>query len=247
MYSHFRSFYRRQQFNPGLLGAFCNPFYLARRNLWTAIARLAPKLGQGVLLDVGCGTKPYEALFNVQQYVGLEIDSELSRQRGIADFFYDGSSFPFASGQFDAILCNQVLEHVFEPDVFLREVHRVLRPGGRLLLTIPFVWDEHEQPWDYARYSSFGLKALLARHGFSVVEQIKLGADASTLFQLANCYLWKAIPGRGRLRTAAITLLLASPLNLLGLVVGKLLPRNPDLFLDNVVLAERVTAPGASA
>ena len=58
-------------------------------------------------------------------------------------------------------MCNQVLEHVFNPDDFVREIARVLKPGGALLLTVPFVWNEHEQPYDYARYSSFGLRAFL--------------------------------------------------------------------------------------
>src|SRR3546814_6951319 len=55
-----------------------------------------------------------------------------------------------------------------------------------LLLTVPFVWDEHEQPYDYARYSTFGLKSLLERNGFNVLTQKKLLADSSILFQLIN-------------------------------------------------------------
>ena len=69
----------------------------------------------------------------------------LVRQRGEADYFYDGQSFPFKGGSFDVVLTNQVLEHVFNPDVFLSEIHRVLTPDGVLLLTVPFLWDEHEQ------------------------------------------------------------------------------------------------------
>ena len=61
------------------------------------------------------------------------------------------------------MLCNQVLEHVFNPDEFLLKINRVLKNDGKLLLTVPFVWDEHEQPFDYARYSSFGLKALIEK------------------------------------------------------------------------------------
>jgi SAM-dependent methyltransferase len=68
-----------------------------------------------------------------------------------------------------------VLEHVFNPDDFLNEVNRVLKPSGKLLLTVPFVWDEHEQPYDYARYSSFGLRSLLEKHGFSIVKHEKVG------------------------------------------------------------------------
>ena len=99
--------------------------------------------------------------------------------------------FPFESEQFDSVLCNQVLEHVFNPDFFISEISRVLKPSGKLLLFVPFVWDEHEQPNDYARYSSFALKFMLEKHGFRLISQIKTCADATIIFQLINAYLYK--------------------------------------------------------
>lgn len=230
--------YRREQFNPGLLGLFINPFFLARRRLRRAVAAMAGELS-GRLLDVGCGTKPYRDLFQVSEYLGLDIDSETTRRQGTADVLYDGSAFPFESGRFDAVLCNQVLEHVFEPAQFLGEIHRVLAPGGKLLLTIPFVWDEHEQPWDYARYSSFGLKALLQRHGFVVRRHEKLLDDASMLFQLLNAYCFKVLRTRSAALNLLVVALVMAPLSALGWLAGRLLPRNPDLFLDQIVVAER--------
>jgi hypothetical protein len=114
----------------------------------------------------------------------------------------------------------------------------VMTPGARLLLTVPFVWDEHEQPWDYARYSSFGLRALLERHGFKVLHQQKLMADASLLFQLAIAYLHKVAFTRSAHVNLLLTALLCSPLTLMGLLAGRLLPKNADLFLDQLVVAE---------
>jgi SAM-dependent methyltransferase len=233
-----KAYYRSQQFDPGLGGIFLNPFFLARRCLWRAVRAQAPAL-KGRLLDVGCGSKPYRGLFDVSEYIGMDIDTDATRRRGLADVFYDGHRFPFDDASFDAVLCNQVLEHVFEPDAFVAEIRRVLRPGGRLLLTVPFVWDEHEQPWDYARYSSFGLRALLERHGLAVRQQHKLLDDASLLFQLANAYLFKLTHGRRPLVNALLAAALHAPVTLLGLLAGRLLPRNPDLFLDQIVIAER--------
>ena len=230
--------YRAQQYDPGWLGVFINPFFLARRSLRQAIAACSTRL-QGPLLDVGCGSKPYRELFDTADYVGLDIDSPVTRTRGVADVLYDGRSFPFEDGRFQSVLCNQVLEHVFEPDVFVGEIRRVLRPGGMLLLTVPFVWDEHEQPWDYARYSTFGLKALLERHGLRVLEQRKLLADASILFQLANAYLFKVTRTRFAVINLALTAVLMAPITLAGVLAGLVLPRNPDLFLDQIVLAEK--------
>lgn len=201
---------------------------------------MAPNLN-GRLLDVGCGTKPYRSLISADEYVGLDIDNETARERGIADHFYPGNFFPFADGSFDCILCNQVLEHVFTPNEFLGEIARVLVPGGKLLLTAPFVWDEHEQPNDYARYTSFGLHTLLERNGFRVLQHEKLGADASILFQLANAYLFKVSQGMPRPVKLLITVTLMASINLLGLLARRLLPCNPDLFLDHAILAERVS------
>lgn len=238
MRARLRRMFRAQQFNPGIIGPFINPFYLARRGLWRAISATGPNL-EGPLLDVGCGSRPYQALFRVPRYVGMELDSESARRSGMADVLYDGRRFPFTDGEFQAVLCNQVLEHVFNPDEFLSEMHRVLRPGGQLLLTVPFVWDEHEQPHDYARYSSFGLKALLERNGFVVVQHKKLLDDFSLIFQLVNAYLYKVTRTRFAALNLAITAVLMAPLSIAGLALGALLPRNADLFLDQIVLARR--------
>jgi SAM-dependent methyltransferase len=232
-----KRWYRSQQFDPGLAGLLVNPFFLARRSLLRAVRAFSSQL-RGRLLDVGCGSQPYRALFRVDEYVGMDIDSEVARRRAVADVFYDGGRFPFEDGRFDAVLCNQVLEHVFDPDAFVAEIRRVLAPGGRLLLTVPFVWDEHEQPWDYARYSSFGLRSLLERHGLRVVRHDKLMDDASVLFQLFNAYVFKVTRTRWPLVNLSLTPLLMAPASLLGWVAGAVLPRNPDLFLDQIVLAE---------
>ena len=194
----------------------------------------------GRLLDVGCGSKPYRELFATQVYVGLELDNEPARSRGIADAFYDGRSFPFLDEHFESVLCNQVLEHVFNADEFIEEIRRVLMPGGKLLLTVPFVWDEHEQPHDFARYSSFGLRHLLERHGFRIVRHMKLLADASVIFQLLNAYLFKVTRTGSAPLDLLITAIILAPLSWLGLLVGALLPKNEDLFLDQLVVAEKV-------
>ena len=236
----FKAICRRQMFFPGLLGIFVNPFYFARSGLCDAMTEFAPLLS-GRLLDVGCGSKPYHSLFAVDAYVGLDIDSELTRKRGIADYLYDGNAFPFADASFDSVLCNQVLEHVFNPDEFLGEIVRVLKPGGKLLLTVPFVWDEHEQPYDYARYSSFGLRSLLEKQGFKVLQHKKLVDDASILFQLTNAYLFKIMQDFPRPFKLLLTASVMAFINILGIIASRVLPNNPDLFLDHVVLAEKTS------
>lgn len=229
---------RDAEFDPGRLGMLTNPFYFARRGLRKEIARMAPSL-EGRLLDVGCGQKPYRELFNVDEYLGLEIDRDDNRGTKAADHYYDGKRMPFENDRFDAALCNQVLEHVFDAPAFLAEIHRVLRPGGKLLLTIPFVWNEHEKPWDFARYTTFGVRHLLEQSGFDVLEQCKCCGNPRALFQLANAYFVEVMRTRSRLLNALTCLVFIAPVNVLGELIAHIMPSNDSLFLDQLVLARR--------
>lgn len=237
-----KKYIRQQMFNPTIAGAFVNPFYFARKGLYTAMSQFVPKL-QGKVLDVGCGQKPYQHLCNekVSEYIGLEIDSPENRANKQADYFYNGKSFPFKNKEFDSVITNQVLEHVFNPDEFLAEIHRILKPEGTLLLTVPFVWDEHKQPIDYARYSSFGLKHMLQKQGFEIVSHIKTSTDVSIIFQLINAYLFKILQTKNPYFNLILTILLMAPFNIIGIILAKVLPNNQDLYLDNIVLARKKT------
>jgi SAM-dependent methyltransferase len=236
--SPFRRWWWRQQFTPNAWGLLVNPYYFARNGLQRGLAEFFPGL-HGRVLDVGCGRKPYRHLVPAEDYVGLELDTPVARELGVADLYYSGGALPAADGSFDAVICSQVLEHIFTPGEFLAEINRVLRPGGSLLLTTPFAWDEHEQPHDFARYSSFGLRALLAQAGFTIIAHRKTNADGRALAQLASGYLFKVTRTQWRPLNGLVQLLVIAPVNLLGVVAGWVLPANPDLYLDNVVLARK--------
>ncbi len=228
----------REQYEPTWLGLLINPFYFARRGLLDGLRPLFAEL-RGDVLDVGCGCKPYRALVPAARYTGLDVDTPFTRQVGTAEVFYDGKIFPLPDGSFDGVLCSQVLEHVFTPEAFLGEIRRVLRPGGVLVLTVPFMWDEHEQPHDYARYSSFGLRALLERAGFEVVSQRKSMADVRAVVQLMSASIYKAVVTPNKWVNLATQLALIAPVNVLGGCLAAVLPRQEDLYLDNVVLARK--------
>lgn len=237
--SKLRNIYNREMFYPSFLGLFINPFYFARKGLVTHLSKLAPHI-QGRLLDVGCGNKPYLPLYSAQEYIGLEIDTPENRQSKAADYYYDGKSFPFADEEFDSVISNQVLEHVPNPDRFLEEISRVLRPQGLILMTAPFVWDEHEQPNDYYRYTSYGIRTILARHGFEVIELQKSVDDIRIVFQLLNAYIYKATLTKSKGANLLFTILLIAPVNMLGEILSWISPRNADFYLDNIVLARKV-------
>lgn len=237
MLNKIKQIIEEQYYNPGPLGLIVNPFYIARKGLYKEIALLGNNI-VGKTLDVGCGTKPYQHLFRSDVYIGLEYDTGIDSEKKKADYYYDGKVFPFKNGEFDSIITNQVLEHIFNPDEFLNEINRVLKINGILLLTVPFVWDEHEQPFDYARYSSFGLKSLLEKYDFEIIKNIKSVNDFRVLAQLFNDYIYKITHKNILLKNISLILIMM-PVTILGIMISKILPANNDLYLDNVVLAKK--------
>ena len=238
MISSLKTVIRKEQFEPGIIGLVINPFYIARKALLESIKELGDNIS-GRTLDVGCGTKPYEKYFKSSEYIGLEIETTVHREVSKADFFYDGTKFPFNNNEFDSIVTNQVFEHVFNPDSFLNEINRVLKKNGILLLTVPFVWDEHEQPYDFARYSSFGIKSVLEKNGFEIIAQRKTVTNFGVIIQLINGYIYK-MTVRNSLIRQIVTVLVMFPLSILGIILSKILPSNKDLYLDNIILAKKV-------
>ncbi|TWU53025.1 putative S-adenosylmethionine-dependent methyltransferase [Candidatus Brocadiaceae bacterium B188] len=233
-----RSIFQKEQFSPGFLGLLVNPFYFARKGLYENISILSNYI-KGDTLDVGCGQKPYEKLFNSSRYIGLELDTIENRKNKRADYFYDGTTFPFQDSEFDSVIANEVFEHVFSPSDFLSEIYRVLKPGGILLITVPFVWDEHEQPHDFARYTSFGLQHLLEKSGFEIIEHRKSVSDIRVVFQLLNGYIYKKTVTKNGYINMFIAFFLMSPFNIMGELLSKVLPKNEDLYLDNVMLLKK--------
>ena len=126
---------------------------------------------QGRLLDIGCGTKPYAPLFagRVTEHVGIDMPNCPHEQRQ-TNAFASALDLPFVSQSFDAVLCTEVLEHVPEPWRAYEEIARVLRPGGRALITTPFLYRVHESPYDFYRYTEFAHRHLAARAGLEVEE-----------------------------------------------------------------------------
>ena len=233
--------YYHSLFQTTPLSILINPFYFARKGLHNTITDFSKQIATGKVLDVGCGKKPYQHLFEKSEYIGLEIDSEHSHQHSKADYFYSGNRFPFESDTFTAVVCNQVLEHIFEPSTFLSEINRCLQSGGHLLISVPFVWDEHEIPHDFARYSSFGLEYLLVQAGFKVIRHQKTISDIRVVFQMLAAYIYKTfLQQKSQLLQILLTFLFIFPINAIGEVLGYLLPSNKDLYLDNIVIAKKL-------
>jgi len=137
---------------------------------------------RGRLLDVGCGNSPFRHLLDpaVAQYQGVDVAAA-------ADFgyqnpdtvYYDGRVLPFPDASFDAVLCTEVVEHIPDPTETIREIRRVLKPGGLLIVTIPWSARFHYQPYDYHRYTPSMLASLFAAFAGPVVKP--RGTDLSVI------------------------------------------------------------------
>jgi|SRR5450432_477951 len=232
------SFLKKQSFQPSRISIFFHPFYFIRRDLYKNISRHTGLLS-GNLLDFGCGRKPYEDLFRVNTYTGVDLentghDHNLSR----VDVYYDGKTIPFGNDYFDSLFCSEVLEHVFNPDEILTEIHRVLKKGALTLITTPFCWNEHEVPFDYARYSSFGMKHLLEKNGFRVQSIVKSGHFSRVYFQLGALYFYEIFKKFGPAGKIAAQLFI-TPINLMGSVLSAILPHNKSMYFNNIIIAEK--------
>jgi SAM-dependent methyltransferase len=150
----------------------------------------------GRLLDVGCGDKPHEPIFQpyVDAYVGVEYDAtfaatQASRRKRKADVLYDGKRLPFDDGSFDTVLSVQVLEHTPQPFELFAEMARVLRKDGVLILTVPFSGRLHEEPHDYLRFTPHMLRLLCEQNGLRVKELRARGGFWSVVGHKLNSYL----------------------------------------------------------
>ena len=119
------------------------------------------------VLDAGAGSQPYRRLFDHADYESADFD--FIERKTPQTYVCDLTSIPVEDGRFDRVICNQVLEHLPAPSDALKELNRVLKPGGRIFCTCPLFYQEHWRPYDYYRYTQFGLRHLFQAAGFRVI------------------------------------------------------------------------------
>jgi SAM-dependent methyltransferase len=115
----------------------------------------------GLLIDIGAGRSPYYPLLadKLARYVAMDI--QLEPRSDIDQVIGLSETLPFGLNVADVVLCNQVLEHVFEPERVAAEIFRTLKPGGLFIGSVPHVSPVHLEPHDYRRYTDLGVTKLL--------------------------------------------------------------------------------------
>lgn len=135
-----------------------------------AVNGLAASLPAGSrVLDAGAGEGQYSGYFRQHRYTGVDLGvGDTAWDYGALDAIADLNQLPFRDDTFDGSLNIVTLEHLKEPKLALREIARVLKPGGLLLIVAPHEWEVHQSPHDFFRYTRHGLAYLFAEAGLEV-------------------------------------------------------------------------------
>ena len=163
-----------------------NHMYRLRKFVESVPANLSP--GDS-LLDAGAGDMKYKSIFFGYKYTSQDITSEFG-----ADIVCDISSIPLPDHTFDAIMSVQVLEHIKDPQSAFNELNRLLKPGGKLFLSTHLVFALHMEPYDYFRFTKYGLQHLAETAGFAVVSIKAQGGIFITISKLIQISIPQILP-----------------------------------------------------
>lgn len=228
MCSEIKSFSSRFAF---LKGTFFHPQWFAHRQEKALFVLIGSKVGARVL-DIGCSDQRIRSFLpKDRDYIGLDYYSTATQWYGTQPAVYgDAHALPFPDNKFESVLLLDVLEHLSAPDVCLAEVERVLTNGGNLFLKVPFLYPVHDAPFDFHRWTRFGLIQLAQRHGLQVVSERHIGEPVETAALLTNI-AWSKVVLRW-IRSG-------NPLMVFGLLLA------PAIVLTNLIsaLIGKLSAP----
>jgi len=148
------------------------------------------------VLDIGCGNKPYENYIrgltknnDKDFYIGCDI---IQSSENKVDILCEATSIPELDSTYDVVICTQVIEHVFDHAKVFDEAYRLLKQDGKLIISSNFVWEKHEIPYDFYRFTDHCFEILLTKAGFEIIEGIPNGGKWVVLGHLIiQCFTKK--------------------------------------------------------
>jgi len=216
--------------------------WLTRARHDDALAAAVPQL-RGRLVDIGCSDKPYADLIapHVTEHVGVD-HADTPHDHAQPDLVATAYDIPAPDASFDSALCTCVLEHLEEPQRAINECHRLLKPGGVALYTVPFIWHEHEAPRDFYRYTRFGLTHLFTQAGFDPPDVRPLAGFWITFGQLLSYKLFKFKKGSRLLRAVPLVEAAAHTIQFVALYLDRWDPA-PEWSWLHLVVARKAEPP----
>jgi SAM-dependent methyltransferase len=221
------------------------PEWIIQREIAAEAHKALQEIGRGRILDVGCGEKPYEIYRTsmATEWIGLDVP-----ENPAADAHGYAEVLPFGGESFDTVICTEVLEHVSEPALVLREISRVLKPGGHVFLTTPFYWPLHEEPYDFFRFTPHGLRHLFERAGLEIIRMQPMAVGFRVVALAINtCFnnFGKHLPGGTTPAVKALFIPIYVATNLIACAMSALFPSTNNAVGTAVVARKRPTGEGA--
>jgi len=180
------------------------------------LEKYLPLYIKGKLADLGCGKAPLYGFYKdyVNEWIALDWNNESYKNLKIIKQDLK-KRLPFGKNSFDTVLLTEVLEHIQNPDMLLKEIYRILKKKGHVIVTVPFLYFIHEEPYDYFRYTKYAFKRLAQQAGFSIVLIEEKGGILEIIVDLFAALIHK-VPIFGTLLSLLIQkihiLLLKAPL-----------------------------------
>lgn len=210
----------RARLSPSLLQYDFLSLSRLARDVGALVQELPPTRYGALALDLGSSLSPYRALAEAKGYRVETLD--LTRDEG-ADYAGAVEATGLPDGSYDLVLCTQVLEHCDDPWQGVAEIRRILKPGGRAILTVPHVWFYHPHPHDHWRFTQEGLIHLCSQGGLRPMVLLAQGGTALTCAQVLN-FIAYGVLGRWGAPAYAVV-------NLLGMAIDRIAP--DELFCHN--------------
>jgi len=150
--------------------------------IFDEVLNFLPKDIFNSVLDYGAGNSPFESFVSCDSYVKIDVIQNI--YNSIDYIILPDESLPLRDSSFDLVLLIDVLEHVNNYNFVLSDIKRILKPGGKLIISIPFMYREHETPFDIVRFTSFGLKSIIEFNHGKITRLRKVGNFKYTLISL---------------------------------------------------------------
>lgn len=149
-----------------------------------------------IVYDVGCGQKPFASFLErkVSKHIGVDLIDGFYQSNQV-DLMGTAYDVPAPDGAADAVILSQVIEHLESPLLAMQEVYRLLKPGGVVFLSFPFLYPQHAPPHDYLRFTEFYLVNKIAGDGFEVVDSAKFGGYWYLMGMYSAMYLQEVYRG----------------------------------------------------
>lgn len=170
-----------------ILNMLSSTRYLVRRLQDKFIANNTRGKSYLVVVDIGCGKAPHRKNIVHKKYIGVDIEN----RGGVPDVVIAdvNNGIPLSDATANLVICTETLEHTKKPNFVVQELYRITKPGGTVLLTAPMVWPVHEAPYDFFRYTNYGMKYFFEEAGFTKVDIQPSNGYLYTMCQLAQLYM----------------------------------------------------------